>query len=124
MKFLVDNALSPLLAEALRNHGLDAVHVRDYGLATADDATITARAAQENRIVVTTDTDFGTLLSISQQRQPSVILFRRGAPQRAADQAALLVANLDQLREPLAQGCLVVFADGRLRVRSLPITQS
>jgi predicted nuclease of predicted toxin-antitoxin system len=45
MKFLVDNALSPRLAERLRQAVNDAVHVRDYGIQAADNATILGRAA-------------------------------------------------------------------------------
>jgi predicted nuclease of predicted toxin-antitoxin system len=63
MRFLVDNPVSPLLADALRRAGHDAVHVRDYQLQAADDSTILERAARERRVIVTADTDFGFLLA-------------------------------------------------------------
>lgn len=124
MRLLVDNALSPGLAVLLQAQGHQVVHVRDLGLQAASDAVIFDQALKEDRIVVSADTDFGTLLALRQTSKPSVILFRGDLGRRPEQQAALLQANLPQLQESLNQGSLVVFEPNRIRIRSLPISQS
>jgi len=122
MRFLVDNPVSPLVAAALRREGHDAVHVLDYKLQAASDAVIFERALQEDRIVVTSDTDFGLLAARTGMRRPSIILFHHSFPHRPGEQADILIRNLPALSAALEQGSLIVLERHRIRIRSLPIS--
>jgi predicted nuclease of predicted toxin-antitoxin system len=52
LKFLVDNALSPMIAEGLRSAGHNAIHIRDYHMQKATDLEVFACAAEEDRILI------------------------------------------------------------------------
>ena len=77
MRLLLDQNLSPLLAELLVADGHDAVHVRSLGMSTASDLAIMETASADRRVLLSADTDFGELLARTNAAEPSVLLLRR-----------------------------------------------
>lgn len=120
MRFLADMGVSQQVIAWLRANGHDANHLRDEGLHRLPNGEIFRKAANENRIVLTFDLDFGEILAGSGEQVVSVILFRLRntrtdfVQQRLAD-------VLDSSGAELTQGAIIIVEDGRHRLRRLPI---
>jgi predicted nuclease of predicted toxin-antitoxin system len=119
MRFLLDMNLPPVMADWLRADGHDAVHVREIGYASLPDREIFSRAAEEGRIVVTFDLDFGEIVSLTRGMASGIVLLRL----RLARQPYLrerLRAAITEAAEALQGGAIVLVEDGRIRIRRMP----
>ena len=72
-------------------------------------------------MIITADTDLGALLVQSGKAEPSVILVRELLSLPVASQGRLLADNVDQVRDILIKGAIVVFSLDDIRMRPLPI---
>jgi len=119
MRFLLDMNLPPAVAEWLQSKGHDAVHIREIGLGRLPDREVFARAAEEGRIVVTFDLDFGEIAGLAGATGATVLLLRL----RLAHQDYLrqrLQAAIVEAAEALEAGATVVVEDARIRIRRMP----
>jgi predicted nuclease of predicted toxin-antitoxin system len=121
VKLLLDANLSPEVARLLKEAGHDAIHVRDIGLLSAQDPEILLAAAEEGRILLTADADFGALLALGSLASPSVVLLRSADHLRPSEQAELIAVNLPSIADDLEKGAIASLTRDRLRVRDLPI---
>ncbi len=121
MRLLLDQNLPQSLVTLLTERGYDAVDTRQLGLATATDEEILEQAEGDNRIIISADTDFGTILALRNSTRPSYVLLRRTQGLSAEEIAELLSTNLPTVREELETGAIAVFTNENLRIRQLPL---
>lgn len=121
MKFLADMGVSRRVVEWLQNNGFDAVHLRELKLQRLADEQVFQRAANEGRIILTFDLDFGEILALSDGRVVSVILFRLKNTTTPFVIQRLEVV-LQHAGQALMAGAIVVVEDARYRIRRLPIS--
>jgi predicted nuclease of predicted toxin-antitoxin system len=108
------------MAEGLRAAGHDAVHLRDISRQSAEDPEVLTRARNEGRVIVSTDMDFAQLLAVHEFSRPSIILFRR-VQRKSEARLALLLGNLDAVKQDREMGSIVILESWRIRIRRLPI---
>jgi predicted nuclease of predicted toxin-antitoxin system len=119
---LLDQGVPRRAAALLREAGVDAVHVAELGMSSADDADILGWCRQNGAVAVTLDADFHASIALSGGTSPSAIRLRvQGL--KGPEVARLLLDILSTRDAQLAAGALITVQRGRLRLRSLPIAR-
>jgi predicted nuclease of predicted toxin-antitoxin system len=120
IQLLADMNISPQTVTFLQQQGWDIIRVSEVLPATASDSEILEFARREERVIVTQDLDFSTLLALSGYNQPSLITLRL----LASDPDTVnqkLIEVLPTIKQELEEGCAVTIEDTAVRIRRLPI---
>lgn len=116
MRFLVDECAGPAVASWLRGEGHDVFSVFDEARGS-DDATIIRNAWTEDRIIITADKDFGTMVFRERHPHHGVVLLRlvdERAPAKIAALKGLLGTHADRVRDQF-----VVVTDTQVRFATI-----
>lgn len=119
-RFLANMNISPKTVAASRREGWDIICVSDLLPMNATDQEILERSRLENRVVVTQNLDFSTLLALGGHHRPSVLTLRLSASDPEAITRRLKEVVF-QLEQELGQGSAVTVEDVVVRVHHLPI---
>ena len=120
MKLLLDQGCPRSAGSLLREVGVDALHVAEIGMAGAKDSVILQQALEAQRIVVTLDADFHTLLALNEMIEPSVIRIRIQRL-RAQAMTELILSILRECSTELIQGVAITVESNKIRMRRLPL---
>jgi predicted nuclease of predicted toxin-antitoxin system len=115
--------LSPRWVPYLTQAGYAARHWSTVGAADASDAEIMRSARDQTEIVVTNDLDFGTLLALTGDVGPSVVLLRAETLDPEAI-GAHLCRCLVRFGPELNAGALLVLDEVAGKIRLLPIPRT
>ena len=116
MRFLIDRCAGRLLADWLRKQGHDVVESRELGPDPGDRALLNW-AAQETRILVTIDTDFGELIYLENLSHAGLVRL----PDVPARERQLIMQDLLTRYEMELQGAAIITVrGGRIRISKGP----
>jgi predicted nuclease of predicted toxin-antitoxin system len=120
MRFLADMGIAQRIVQWLKAEGHEAVHLGDENLHRIPNGAIFEKAHLEKRILLTFDLDFGEIVALSAGQPVSVILFRLHNS-RTPHVIERLKKVLEDCRQALEQGAIVVVEESRHRIRRLPL---
>ena len=119
IRILLDQGLPRTACSHLQKQGWDVLHTGDIGLSKAKDNEILQHARDNNRVIITLDSDFHAYLAVTNAASPSVIRIRiEGLNGEAL--AELLQNVWPRITQDLQQGAMVTITEKAIRIHSLP----
>ena len=121
LEFLANMNISPLTVEALRREGLHVIRVSEVLDKKSKDTEILDYARTHNKVIITQDLDFSTLLAIGGYAKPSVVNIRleNAVPEFVTKR---IKEALPKIEEELKRGAVVSIDEVSARYQNLPIT--
>lgn len=114
MKLYADEGVDRQIVEALRGAGFDVAYAAEGDASVADD-TLLAKAAAENRLLLTSDKDFGEIVFRLGKANHGLILVRLAG--LSAELKAKLVLEAISTRSAELPRAFSVLSPGMLRIR-------
>jgi predicted nuclease of predicted toxin-antitoxin system len=112
--------ISPKTLATLQQQGWDVVRVSELLPVNAPDEEILELARRQDRVIITQDLDFSTLLALSGRARPNLVTLRLSVsdPETVTRRLLEILPKMEQM---LHEGCAVTVEDAVVRVRRLPI---
>ena len=120
-KFLLDADMPRSSASNIRALGFDVADVRDLGMRYAKDREIIEYAQKNDRIVVTRDLDFGSVLQYP--NHPGAVILRLPSEYTSKEINDVLRDFLSSIEEQILQRAITIVEIGRYRRRSINMQQ-
>lgn len=117
---LLDQGLPRSTVSLLQNQGWNVLHTGDIGLSRSGDVEILEYARKESRTIITMDSDFHTILALTNASKPSVVRIRLEGL-RGDDLAALIKKIWPKIENHLKAGAMVSVNDSGIRIRNIPL---
>ena len=123
ISILLDQGLPRSAASLLRDEGWDVLHTGDIGLSRSTDREILEFARNEQRVIITLDSDFHTILALTNASTPSVMRIRLEGL-RGPDLALLIKRIWSRVEPQVKKGAMVTVTESGIRIRNIPVFSS
>ena len=120
MRFLIDRCAGTLIAQWLRAQGHDVAESRERGPDPSDHILL-AWAAQESRILVTIDTDFGQLVFVEGLPHSGLV---RLPDVRSNERLQIIQELIERFQSELEAGSIITVRGGKIRISQSPDKRS